>query len=206
MEEFIIRVMNNYGYMGVFLLIMAENLFPPIPSEAVLSFAGFMTTVTELTAFGVVLSATLGSFCGGLLLYITGMFLGVEKVKSLAESRLGRFVGIKARHIENAHKWFCQKGGKTVFLCRFVPVIRSLISIPAGIARMNFTKFTAYTMAGSGIWNPAIINAGRLVGTRRDVVLQIINTFSDTAVIFMAIMAAIFTAGFLRKRWTEKHN
>ena len=204
MEEFIIKVMNDYGYIGVFLLIMAENLFPPIPSEAVLSFAGFMTTVTDITAFGMVLCATLGSFCGGLLFYLAGMFFGVERIKILTQSPVGRLVGIKPDHIENAHKWFCKRGTKTVFLCRFVPVIRSLISIPAGISRLNFAKFAVYTMAGSGIWNTVIISAGRLVGTKRDVALKIISTFSDTAVIFMLIITVVFVAGVLRKRWYGK--
>ena len=204
MADFIISVMNDYGYIGVFLLIMAENLFPPIPSEAVLSFAGFMTTITDLTAEGVVLSATLGSLCGGILLYFMGMFFNTEKLVSATEKRNGTLVGIKPDHIEKAHKWFCKKGAKTVFLCRFVPVIRSVISVPAGMTRMDFAKFTAYTMAGSGIWNTAIISAGRLAGNKRDVALKIINTFSDTVSIFMAIMVVIFLAEKLWKRGSKK--
>ena len=200
MENFIIRVMNDYGYIGVFLLILAENLFPPIPSEAVLTFGGFMTTITNLTAEGVVLSATLGSLCGGILLYFMGVFFNTEKLVSATEKHNGTLVGIKPGHIEKAHKWFCKKGAKTVFLCRFVPVIRSVISIPAGMTRMNFAKFTAYTAAGSGIWNTAIISTGRLAGTKRDVALLIINTFSDTVLIFVVIMAFVFALGIIRKR------
>ena len=160
-----------------------------------------MTTITDLTAEGVVLSATLGSLCGGILLYAMGNFLNTEKLVSVIENNKGTLEGIKPDLIENAHKWFCQKGAKTVFLCRFVPVVRSVISIPAGMTRMNFVKFTAYTTAGSGMWNTAIIIAGRLAGNKRDVALQIINTFSDTALIFMFIMVVVFIVMIIRKRF-----
>ena len=164
MQEFIINIMNSYGYIGVFLLILIENIFPPIPSELILLFGGLMTTYTKLNIIGMIISSTLGSLIGALLLYKIGTIFSKEKLKILISGKLGRVLKLKNSDIDNANKWFTNEGKKTVFFGRFIPLIRSIISIPAGINKMNISKFITYTLLGSVIWNLVLIILGHIVG------------------------------------------
>ena len=142
MQEFIINIMNSYGYLGVFLLILIENIFPPIPSEVILLFGGFMTTYTSLNVLGMTMSSTLGSVLGALILYKIGNFFNKETLKRLIHTRLGKLLRINNSDIDSSYNYFQTKGEKTIFFCRFIPLIRSLISLPAGINKMNIAKFT----------------------------------------------------------------
>lgn len=129
MEQWIVQVMQSagqWGFLIILLLMAAENIFPPIPSEVVLTCAGFLTTCSELTRFQAILSATLGSLLGAVVLYGLGRALPVEKLSHL---------GFQPEEIEDAERWFCKRGKIAVLLCRCVPMVRSLISIPAGTAR-----------------------------------------------------------------------
>ena len=110
MQEFIINIMNSYGYIGVFLLILIENIFPPIPSELILLFGGFMTTYTKLNIIGMIISSTLGSLIGALLLYKIGTIFSKEKLKILISGKLGRVLKLKNSDIDNANKWFTNEG------------------------------------------------------------------------------------------------
>ena len=141
MENIIIEVMNNWGYLGIFLLIMLENLFPPIPSEIILTFGGFMTIESSLSIIGVILSATIGSLIGGIILYYIGKIFNVDTLIKIVKSIYGKLLRIKPKDIKSADKWFDEKGNKTVFFCRFIPIVRSLISIPAGMSEMPMLKF-----------------------------------------------------------------
>ena len=126
MEQWIVQVMQSagqWGFLIILLLMAAENIFPPIPSEVVLTCAGFLTTCSELTRFQAILSATLGSLLGAVVLYGLGRALPVEKLSHL---------GFQPEEIEDAERWFCKRGKIAVLLCRCVPMVRSLISIPAG--------------------------------------------------------------------------
>ena len=190
MENFIIEIMNSYGYIGICLLILIENLFPPIPSELVLTCGGFMTIDSNITIVGVIISSTLVSLLGATILYYVGKILNKERLIKIVKSKYGKLLRIKPKDIESADDWFDTKGNKTVFFCRFIPVVRSLISIPAGMSEMPLLKFIVYTILGSAIWNTALVCVGAFAGNKKDYILQIIDNISYV-VLFIIVTACI---------------
>ena len=175
MEQLIISMMNEFGYFGIFLLIAIENIFPPIPSELILAFGGFMTAHSKLNISLVILFATLGSLVGGIVLYYVGKILNKERLKKIVSGKIGKILRLKEEDIEKADKWFDNKGNKTVFFCRFIPIVRSLISIPAGMSEMSISKFLLYTFLGSLIWNTVLVFLGNLLGERWHDIVNIFN-------------------------------
>ena len=203
MQEFIINIMNSYGYLGVFLLILIENIFPPIPSEVILLFGGFMTTYTSLNVLGMTMSSTLGSVLGALILYKIGNFFNKETLKRLIHTRLGKLLRINNSDIDSSYNYFQTKGEKTIFFCRFIPLIRSLISVPAGINKMNITKFMIYTTLGSLIWNVVLITLGHIVGNNWKSILKIFDLYSTYAVVIIFIILIILIIKFYKKKLKE---
>ena len=200
MQEMIIEIMNNFGYLGVFLLIAIENVFPPIPSEVILLFGGFMTTFSDMNIVGVIISSTLGSVLGAIILYYIGKILNKERLKKIITSKPGKILRLKPEDIDKADEWFDTKGNKTVFFCRFVPIIRSLISIPAGMSEMPIKKFLIYTAAGSLIWNAALTIAGSIVGENWTSILDIMNKYSHIILVLLIIIFVIAVVLFYKKR------
>ena len=200
MQDLIIEIMNNFGYIGVFLLITIENVFPPIPSEVILLFGGFMTTYTSMNVIGVIVASTLGSVLGAIILYYIGKILSKERLKKIITSKPGKLLRLKPEDIDKADEWFDTKGNKTVFFCRFIPVIRSLISIPAGMSEMPMKKFLIYTTLGSLIWNAALTIAGSIVGENWTSILEIMDNYSHIIVILLAIIFVIAIIIFYSKR------
>ena len=145
MQEWIIEIMDQYGYLGICALIAAENIFPPVPSELILTFGGFMTTYTRLSVFGMTVFSTLGSGIGALFLYWAGTFLTPEKLEDLTRRRIFRRTGFETEKLKKAVEWFGSHGRKTIFFGRCVPIIRSLISVPAGMAKVPMPVFLLYT-------------------------------------------------------------
>ena len=137
--------MNDFGYLGIMFLIAIENIFPPIPSEVILTFGGFMTTYSELTILGIIIFSTIGAVIGALVLYLVGRILKKERLMALASGKVGKALRFKKEDIEKADKWFTEKGTKAVFFCRCIPIVRSLISIPAGMNGMKIPTFLLYT-------------------------------------------------------------
>ena len=205
MQEFIINIMNSYGYIGVFLLILLENIFPPIPSELILLFGGFMTTYTKLNIIGMIISSTLGSLIGALLLYKIGTIFSKEKLKILISGKLGRVLKLKNSNIDNANKWFTNEGKKTVFFGRFIPLIRSIISIPAGINKMNISKFITYTLLGSVIWNLVLIILGHIVGRTCIAILKIFKLYSRFSLLLLFILLIILINKLYKNKSKEKN-
>lgn len=203
MQEFIINIMNSYGYLGVFLLILIENIFPPIPSEVILLFGGFMTTYTSLNVLGMTMSSTLGSVLGALILYKIGNFFNEKTLKRLIHTRLGKLLRINNSDIDSSFNYFQTKGEKTIFFCRFIPLIRSLISLPAGINKMNITKFTIYTTLGSLIWNIVLITLGQIVGSNWKSILKIFDLYSTYAVVIIFIISIVLIIKFYKKKLKE---
>ena len=203
MQKFIINIMNNYGYLGVFLLILIENIFPPIPSEVILLFGGFMTTYTSLNVLGMTMSSTLGSVLGALILYKIGNFFNKETLKRLIHTRLGKLLRINNSDIDSSYNYFQTKGEKAIFFCRFIPLIRSLISVPAGINKMNITKFMIYTTLGSLIWNVVLITLGHIVGNNWKSILKIFDLYSTYAVVIIFIILIILIIKFYKKKLKE---
>lgn len=205
MQEFIINIMNSYGYIGVFLLILIENIFPPIPSELILLFGGFMTTYTKLNIIVMIISATLGSLIGALLLYKIGTIFDKEKLKILISGKLGRVLNLKNSDIDNANIWFSNKGQKTVFFCRFIPLIRSIISIPAGMNKMKISKFITYTLLGSVIWNLVLIMLGHIVGRNWKAILKIFKLYSRFALLLLFISLMILIIKYYKNKFKEQN-
>ena len=200
MEEFILSMMNQFGYIGVFLLIAIENIFPPIPSEVILLFGGFMTTYSELSIIIMIIFATLGSLIGAIILYYIGRLLNKERLKKIISGRIGKILRLKNSDIDKADQWFDTKGNKTVFFCRFIPIVRSLISIPAGMSEMPLGKFFLYTTFGSLIWNSALIVIGALVGEKWESILNIFDTYSHIVLILLIIIFLIAIYFFYNKK------
>lgn len=200
MQEFILSIMNQFGYFGVFFMIAIENIFPPIPSEVILLFGGFMTTYTNLNIIMMVISATLGSLFGALLLYYIGKIFNKEKLKKIVSGKVGRMLRLKTTDIDKADNWFDTKGNKTVFFCRFIPLVRSLISVPAGMSEMPIFRFIVYTLFGSLIWNIVLIVLGSIVGENWTSILNILNTYSHVVVIILIIIFISLLWLFYSKR------
>ena len=191
MEEFILSMMNQFGYIGVFLLIAIENIFPPIPSEVILLFGGFMTTYSELNIILMIIFATLGSLLGAIVLYYIGKILNKERLKKIVSGKIGKVLRLKNSDIDKADEWFDTKGNKTVFFCRFIPIVRSLISIPAGMSEMPLGKFFLYTTTGSLIWNTVLIVNGSIVGENWQSILNIFDTYSNIVLVLLVIIFVV---------------
>lgn len=202
MQALIINIINKFGYLGVLLLIAIENIFPPIPSEIILTFGGFMTKMPNsiLTIVGVIIAATLGSILGAIALYYIGKILNKERLKKIVSGKIGKILFLKPKDIEKADIWFDEKGNKTVFFCRFIPVIRSLISIPAGMSEMKMGKFLVYTTAGSIIWNTVLVVLGSIVGENWESVAAVFDTYSKITVIVLGILFIIVVTIFYYKK------
>lgn len=204
MENFVISIMNQFGYFGMFFLIFIENIFPPIPSEVVLLFGGFMTTYTKLHVALMIVFSTLGSVVGAIVLYYVGKILNKDRLKKLVAGKVGKVLRLKASDIDKADHWFDTKGNKTVFFCRFVPVVRSLISIPAGMSEMPMAKFLLYTTVGSAIWNSVLLIVGNKVGENWKSILGIMDQYSHIVLILLILLFILFLVYFFCFRTKKK--
>lgn len=163
MPEWIKSTIESLGYFGIMLLMIIENVFPPIPSEIIMPLAGFLSTQGEFSYFGVVIAGTIGSVLGALLLYYVGRKVGGDRLKRWADTH-GHWLMLSSEDIGRAQGWFHRHGIVAVFVCRLVPGIRSLISIPAGIERMNLSVFLIYSALGTGVWATILAYLGRMLG------------------------------------------
>ncbi len=204
MQEFVIQIMEQWGYLGVALLIAIENIFPPIPSEVILAFGGFMTTKTTLNAIGVIIAATIGSTVGAIALYYIGKIFNKERLERIISGKIGKVLRLKASDIEKADKWFDTKGQKTVFICRFIPIVRSLISIPAGMSEMKFLKFLLYTVLGSTIWNTVLVLLGKQLGDSWERVVEVFSNFSHIILVVLIVLFILGVYWFYRNKIKKK--
>ena len=152
-------IVSSAGYFGILVLMFIENVFPPIPSEVIMPLAGYMANDGKVSLPGVIMAGTAGSVLGALPLYYAGKRLGEDRLKNLADRR-GRWLTVSRNDIEGAKRWFDRHGHAAVLWCRLVPGVRSLISIPAGIAGMNMFSFLAYTALGAAIWTSLLTYIG----------------------------------------------
>ena len=190
MRELVLELMGEYGNLAVFLLILVENLFPPIPSEVILTFGGVMTVWTDMTPVGVILFSTAGSLAGAVILYSVGRFLPDEVFRKLLCGQIGHLLHFRLEDVDLAKGWFRERGRSAVFLCRLIPIVRSLISIPAGIARMQFVPFLVFTAAGSLLWNTVLVYAGRIAGDSWEKVSAAFGVYSDLFLMIAGISIA----------------
>lgn len=197
--DWAIRLMETLGYPGIVLVVLLENLFPPIPSEVILPFAGFITTSGALTLPGVIAASTLGSVLGALLLYFAGAWFGRERIYRFVE-RYERYLTVSPEHVTRAEAWFERHGVVTVLLCRMVPIMRSIISIPAGLVRMNLLTFTVYTAIGALVWNTALAGIGALLGSSWHLVSQWVSYYQDLVIAIGVLAVLAFVVSRLRAR------
>lgn len=168
-EHMIYQLMDALGYVGVAILMFLECVFPPIPSELIVPLAGFSTVRGGWSFLWVCVAATLGSVLGAIALYYIGKLVGGVRLIGWAD-RYGKWLGVSGKDIQRAVRWFDKHGNAVVFFCRFVPGIRSLISIPAGMASMSMLPFVLYTSIGSALWVVALAYVGRLLGDNYELV------------------------------------
>lgn len=161
LSSWVIKFVDAVGVIGVGLLIAAENLFPPIPSELILPLAGYRAHEGQMPIVSAWVAATLGSLAGAVILYGMGALVGYERLHDLAGRRW--FMILSQADLERGSRFFERHGGSVVLLGRCVPLVRSIVSVPAGLARMPLPRFIAYTVIGSSIWNAAFIGAGWLL-------------------------------------------
>ncbi|PGL71396.1 DedA family protein [Bacillus sp. AFS055030] len=199
MQNWIIETMDTYGYLGIFLLIALENIFPPIPSEVILTFGGFMTTETSLSKMGVIFFSTSGSVIGAIILFWIGTLLDIKTLEKIVD-RWGHFLRLTKKDVHKADEWFSKYGVWTVFFCRLIPLIRSLISIPAGMARMNFWIFLLFTTLGSLIWNTILVLIGASVGSSWETIVEYMDVYSSIIYGILAIGLIVFIFLFIKKR------
>ena len=204
MQALIISMMNKFGYFGILFLIAIENVFPPILSEVILGFGGFMTTYTNLNIFGIIIFSTIGSIVGAIILYLIGRVLNRERLAKIVRGKIGKILFLKEEDIEKAYGWFDKKGYKTVFFCRFVPIVRSLISIPAGMSEMKMPKFLLYTTIGSLIWNTVLVIIGATLGENWEKLVLVMDEYSTIALILIIILFFVLVFLFYKNKFSKK--
>lgn len=177
MVEWITNTMNSLGYLGIGLLMFLENLFPPIPSELIMPLAGFTISQGQMQFFPAIAAGLIGTVLGIFPWYYAGKILGKQRLEQLADS-YGRWLAISGKDIDKADRWFDRYGGKAVFICRLVPGIRTLISLPAGISGMPMVPFLIYSTLGSLIWVGLLTYAGYALGNNYHVVEEYIGPVS----------------------------
>lgn len=185
-DQWAISVMETLGVVGAALLVAIESLFPPIPSELILPLAGFTASRGSFDLVSVIIATTIGSVAGALLLYGLGFWIGAERLARIAD----RIPLMSGADVEKAMAWFHRFGPIAVLLGRFVPIVRSLISIPAGVDRMRLWLFLLLTTIGSGIWNTLFVVLGFVLGENWVVVEDIASRYSR-AVLVIAIVVLV---------------
>jgi membrane protein DedA with SNARE-associated domain len=205
-------VINQFGYLGVALLVVIENVFPPIPSEIVLPFAGFVAqqgasavnatagaAQSDTTVVGMMIAATVGSVVGALILYFVSAAIGPERLRGFVE-RFGKWFGVKSSDLVRAEEWFDRRSVAAVLVGRCVPLIRSIVSIPAGFRRMKLTSFVVLTAIGSAVWNIALIGAGAVLGDQWERVGEYVGVFQWLVIAAVLLLLLRFVVSRLKNR------
>lgn len=192
----VVSLVGALGAPGVGIAVAAENLFPPIPSEVILPSAGFAAASGSMGLVSAIVWATFGSVVGALVLYALGAWFGRARFYSLAS----KIPFVKETDIERAEAWFVRRGPLAVLLGRVVPVVRSLISIPAGIERMKLLPFTLYTAIGSALWNSVLIGAGYALGAHWEIVEEWISRYQ----LIVFSLAGIALVVWVVRKWTVR--
>lgn len=200
MFDWILGVIQQAGYLGLFALMVLENLFPPIPSELVMPLAGFLAARGDLDPVLVVLVGTAGSVLGALPWYWVGYRVGAPRLLRFV-TRHGHWLTLSCDEVDRANEWFRRRGWTAVLMGRMVPGVRTLISVPAGIARMGMPLFLALTAAGSLAWTAVLVAAGYLLENQYRLVEGYIDPISTAIVVgLLAVYLYRVTRGVLR-RW-----
>ena len=185
MFEWVAKVVEEAGYAGIFLLMLAENVFPPIPSELILPLAGFAAAQGRLNIAVVIAASAAGALTGALVWYLVGRRLGIARVRNLA-ARHGRWLTVSPGEVDAAQTWFARHCGKAVVLGRLIPAVRTLISLPPGVIGMALPRFLVYSALGTTVWSSVLVVTGYALENQYQRVAEWLNPVST------AIIAAVF--------------
>lgn len=200
MEQWIIDVVTAFGYVGVFFLMLAENLFPPIPSEVIVPVAGLAVGAGTLGLAGVVLAALAGTLIGNLPWFFLARLLGRTRFVALV-ARFGRWAAVRPEDVETAIDWFDRHGAKAVLIGRFAPGVRTLISVPAGLSAMPFGTFLLLSTLGSAVWIGLLLAAGMILHANWHLVADILDPLGK---VLLVLVAFGLLGWVLWRRWRER--
>ena len=193
MSEWIIGVIERTGYLGIALLMLLENVFPPIPSELVLPFAGYVAASGKLSPVGVLLAAVTGSLLGALPWYWLGRKLGHGGLQRFAQKH-GRLLTLEPDDIDHAQAWFKRHGPVSVAIGRLVPAVRSVISMPAGVGRMPLASFLAWSLLGTAVWSALLLGVGYVLQSRYEEAKEMVEWITRGVLV-------VLVGGYLWRVW-----
>lgn len=195
LTEWAADVVEQLGYTGVAMLVAIENVFPPIPSEVVLGLAGYTASRGDAWVVGMIIAATIGSVVGAWVLYGISAAIGPVRLRAIV-IRYGTWIGVGESDLDRAEAWFDKRSRWAVLICRCIPLIRSVISIPAGFRRMPLGIFTLFTLIGSLVWNTVLITTGYVLADQWEKLLEVTEPFQT---VVMVIVIALLVALVVRK-------
>jgi membrane protein DedA with SNARE-associated domain len=199
-NDWALSLISTLGYPGLGVVMFLENIFPPIPSEIVLPLAGSLTLVGRFTLLGVTLVGALGSIAGALFFYGLGFWFDEKRVRWLLV-RFGRWLMLAEEDLDRALAWFGRFGEYVIFFGRMIPIVRSLISIPAGLAKMNLFRFVLYTALGTALWSFLLAMAGRLLGQNWQRVTDFVDQYQNVVIVVFVLAVVAFVGNRLWKRF-----
>jgi membrane protein DedA with SNARE-associated domain len=193
------QVISSLGYVGIFILMVMESMVLPVPSEAVMPFAGFLVADGVLSVFGVLLAATLGSIVGSLASYAIGLYGGRPFL-----NRFGKYLLLNQEDLDWTDRFFQRNGSPTILISRFIPIVRHLISIPAGLARMPLAPFALFTVIGAGLWNAFLTWCGYALRRNWERVMAYSHYIDIAVIVIGCALIALFVWKHLAGRKREK--
>jgi len=191
-----VGLMDTLGAPGAGLAVALENLFPPIPSEVILPLAGFTARQGYIGLVPVILWTIVGSVVGALMLYGLGAWLGRARLRRIVD----RMPLVDVEDVDKAEAWFVRHGDASVLIGRFIPIVRSLISIPAGVERLPLPRFVLFTTIGSSVWNTALIMAGYALASRWHVIEEVLGRYQEVVIVVVALAVVWYVVRVIRKR------
>jgi membrane protein DedA with SNARE-associated domain len=197
MSDWIVRLIEQSGYLGVAFLMFLETVFPPIPSEVIMSVAGVAAGQGKLHYGLVVASGTAGAMLGNILWYLAARALGIQRLEPIIH-RWGRWITMNWAEVQRAQRWFDEHGTFFVFLGRLLPTVRSLVSIPAGLLKMSFRRFLWASILGTAGWTALIAAAGYKLGENYTDIEKILGPAANAILVILA-------AGYIHRVWTHRH-
>jgi membrane protein DedA with SNARE-associated domain len=202
--DWVVQTMESLGYFGIGLLMFLENIFPPIPSELIMPFAGFTAAKGTLNAQYATLAGVIGTILGALPWYYAGKLVGEKRLRELAD-RYGKWLTLSGDDIDKANRWFYKHGPIAVLLCRLVPGVRTIISLPAGIAEMPMGSFLAYSTIGTAVWCSLLTYAGYALGQAKMDYHLVDQYLGPVSKIVLGVIVVGFV-GFVWKRRRDRKN
>lgn len=189
------HLIEKAGYWSIFILMTMESMVFPVPSEAVMPFAGFLIEQKTFTFWEVIFFSTLGSIVGSLISYYIGYFGGMPFV-----TKFGKYALLDVEELKATEKFFKKRGELTIFICRFIPVVRHLVSIPAGTGKMNVVRFSIFTIMGAGLWNAFLAYIGFVLKSNWDEVMKYSHIIDIVVVFFLLAIVGLYVYRHLKRK------